>query len=162
MTNRNHIENLFKAHYQQMHCLARSILHDDDSARDIVHDVFASLLKFPHSVPISQGYLLSAVRNRCFNYISIADNRQRIRKLLFLDVEECETEKWPDEETIAIINRVIKDDLSPQSRRAIELRFKVGHTFSEIAEMMGISENAVYKHVRQALAIIRKKLNENG
>lgn len=44
MTERNDIEQLFKAHYPQMHHLAMALLHDADLARDIVHDVFVSLL----------------------------------------------------------------------------------------------------------------------
>ena len=48
MTNRNdEIERLFKTHYARMHRLGVAILHDSDVARDVVHDVFASLLKAP-------------------------------------------------------------------------------------------------------------------
>lgn len=58
MTNRNDIERLFKAHYAQMYRLAKALLHDDDLARDIVQDVFASLLDGTHDSPISSSYLL--------------------------------------------------------------------------------------------------------
>ncbi len=53
MTNRNDIEKLFKAHYQQMYRLAKALLQDDDLARDIVHDVFESLLHLKNSSTIS-------------------------------------------------------------------------------------------------------------
>ncbi|WP_289752455.1 sigma factor [uncultured Duncaniella sp.] len=61
MTNRNDIEQLFKAHYAQMYRLAVALLHDDDLARDIVHDVFVSLLDATCDTLISGGYLLKAV-----------------------------------------------------------------------------------------------------
>ena len=64
MTNGNDIEQLFKAHYAQMYRLAKALLHDDDLARDIVHDVFASLLDGHTSLHVSGGYLSNAVRNR--------------------------------------------------------------------------------------------------
>ena len=38
------IEPLFRAHYAGMLVLAHRLLHDDHAARDVVHDVFASLL----------------------------------------------------------------------------------------------------------------------
>lgn len=44
MTTKSNIEQLFKAHYNRLFRLAFLILRDEDAARDIVHDVFASLL----------------------------------------------------------------------------------------------------------------------
>lgn len=77
-------------------------------------------------------------------------------------MEEYDAEKWPDDETIARIYQIIKSELTPQCRRIMELRFINGLSFANVAENLGISETAVYKHVRQALVIIRKKLNQNG
>ena len=44
MTHRADIEKLFKKYYAQMHRQAAMLLHDDDLARDIIHDVFCTLL----------------------------------------------------------------------------------------------------------------------
>ena len=162
MTNRNDIETLFKANYPQMRRLARALLHDDDSARDIVHDVFESLLNSKNQALFSTAYLLSSVRNRCLSQIRDKGIHDRILNLYFCEMEEYDAEKWPDDETIARIYQIIKSELTPQCRRIMELRFINGLSFANVAENLGISENAVYKHVRQALVIIRKKLNHNG
>ena len=159
MTNRNDIEQLFKAHYAQMYRLAVALLHDDDLARDIVHDVFASLLDSSLDITVSGGYLIKAVRNRCLNYIRDCEIHQRIANRYFLENEEYESEDWPDDETIARINSLIKSELSPQARRVMELRFSEGLPFARIATTMGISETG---HLGHALKVIRKKLNENG
>ncbi len=160
MTNRNDIEQLFKAHYAQMHRLAVALLHDDDLARDIVHDVFASLLDGTTQILITGGYLLKAVRNRCLNHIRDCEIHQRIADRYFLENEEYDTEDWPDEETIARIYSLIRNDISPQARRVMELRFSDELPFSKVAAAMGISETAVYRHLSHALTIIRQKLNE--
>ena len=162
MTNRNDIETLFKANYPQMRRLARALLHDDDSARDIVHDVFESLLNSKNQALFSTAYLLSSVRNRCLSQIRDKGIHDRILNLYFCEMEEYDAEKWPDDETIARIYQIIKSELTPQCRRIMELRFINGLSFANVAENLGIIENAVYKHVRQALVIIRKKLNQNG
>ena len=162
MTNRNDIETLFKANYPQMRRLARALLHDDDSARDIVHDVFESLLNSKNQALFSTAYLLSSVRNRCLSQIRDKGIHDRILNLYFCEMEEYDAEKWPDDETIARIYQIIKSELTPQCRRIMELRFINGLSFANVAENLGISENAVYKHVRHALVIIRKKLNQNG
>ncbi|MDE6586860.1 MAG: sigma-70 family RNA polymerase sigma factor [Paramuribaculum sp.] len=162
MTNRNDIEQLFKAHYAQMYRLAVALLHDDDLARDIIHDVFASLLDSPIEILVTSGYLVKAVRNRCLNHIRDCEIHQRIANRYFLENEVYDSEDWPDEETISRIYSLIKSEISPQARRVMELRFSEGLPFARIAAVMGISETAVYRHLSHALTIIRKKLNENG
>lgn len=162
MTNGNDIEQLFKAHYAQMYRLAKALLHDDDLARDIVHDVFASLLDGHTSLHISGGYLLNAVRNRSLNHIRDCEIHQRIANRYFLDNEEYDSERWPDDETIARIYRLIRNEIPTQAKRVIELRFSDGMTFTRIAAVMDLSETAVYRHLSNALKIIRKKLNEDG
>lgn len=162
MTDRKNIEQLFKAHYARMYRCAAALLHDGDLARDIVHDVFASLLDGGSGVTVSRGYLLAAVRNRTLNYIRDTDIHRRIAGLYFLDNEEYDAEEWPDEETISRIYTLISNDVSPQARRVMELRFSDGLPFSRIAATMGISETAVYRHMNNALTIIRKKLKANG
>ncbi len=162
MANKNDIEKLFKAHYQQMYRLAKVLLHDDDSARDIVHDVFESLLYSKDDVKFSLTYLLSSVRNHSLNMIRNNGIHNRILNLYFCEIDEYDTEDWPDDETIAEIYQIIKEDLNPQCRRIMELRFIEGLKFSKIAETLAVSENAVYKQVRQALVVIRKHLNQHG
>lgn len=162
MTNKNNIEKLFKAHYQQMYRLAKALLHDDDSARDIVHDVFEKLLYSKNDTKVSPSYLLSSVRNRALNMIRNKGIHDRILNLYFCEIEEYDTEDWPDDEIIAEIYQIIKEELTTQCRRIMELRFIEGLKFSDVADTLGLSENAVYKQVRQALVIIRKNLNQNG
>lgn len=163
MTDRNYIEQLFKEHYAQMYRLATALLHDDDLARDMVHDVFASLFAGNTGSILTTGnYLLKSVRNRCLNYIRDCEIHQRISNRYFLDDAEFDTEDWPDDETIAQIHDLIDNNISAQAKRVIQLRFSNGMPFARIAKTMGISETAVYRHLSHALKIIRNKLNENG
>lgn len=161
MTDKNDIELLFKANFSRLHSLALAMIHDDDIARDIVHDIFASLLTAPQNQIVSPAYLVKAVRNRCLNQIRDLEIKNRVTNLFFLENDEYERDDWPDEVTIARIYQIINDDLTIQERQIMDLRFDKGMKFSKVAKSMGISENAVYKHFRQALKVIRKKLTHN-
>ena len=161
MTDKNDIELLFKANFSRLHSLALAMIHDDDIARDIVHDIFASLLTAPQNQIVSPAYLVKAVRNRCLNQIRDLEIKNRVTNLFFLENDEYERDDWPDEVTIARIYQIINDDLTIQERQIMDLRFDKGMKFSRVAKSMGISENAVYKHFRQALKVIRKKLTHN-
>lgn len=162
MIDKTHIELLFRGHYRQLHRLAKMLLHDDELARDIVHDVFAALLNGGRDDDITIGFLLHSVRNRCLNHIRDTAVSQRLASQYYTDIEEYDTEDWPDEETIKEIYIIIQSELTPRCRRAMELRFVEGLKFSEVSAAMGISEVAVYGHVRRAIKTIRKKPNENG
>lgn len=162
MTDKNNIERLFKSHYKQLHRVASMLLQDGESARDIVNDVFVTLLSSSSDDEVTSRYLFTAVRNRCLSHIRNTDIRRRILNLYFKDIQDYENEEWPDEDTVARIYEIIKEDLTQQCRRVMELRFCEGLTFTKVAHTMGMSENAIYKYVRQALVLIRKKLNENG
>ncbi len=162
MTTRNYIEQLFKANYGRMHRLAMALLHDEDLAHDMVHEVFAALLDSSSSQPIGEAYLLRAIKNRCLTHIRDCGIHQRIENRYFVENKEYEDEDWPDEETIGRIHALINSDLTPQARRVMQLRFSEGMQFAKIATLMGISQAAVFRHLSNALKIIRLKLNQNG
>lgn len=161
MTNLKDIEKLFKEHYAPMCRLAVAYLHDDELARDIVHDVFASLSDLSPRIPVTAAYLMRAVKNRCVNEIRDAGVHQRVHRLYLVETDAYDADDWPDEATVALIRAIIRSELSPACRRVMELRFDDGLKFSEIAETLGISQNAVFKHLRHAIVVIREKIKQN-
>ncbi len=161
MTIKNGIEQLFKTHYMAMHRLAMLILRDEDTARDIVHDVFEAILN-AGLTDVSDKYLLKAVRNRCLNHIKSLSVKERMKELYALDEKEIAEEEWPDDETIAMIHSTVANDLTNACRRVMEMRFTDGMSYKYIATSLGISEIAVYKHLRHAIDVLRQKLSQNG
>nr|MBD5356825.1 sigma-70 family RNA polymerase sigma factor [Bacteroides sp.] len=161
MTIKDDIERLFRTHYAAMYRLAMLILRNDDVAMDIVHDVFEVLLVSGKS-DVSASYLLTAVRNRCLKYIRSLSVNDRMKEVYSVDEREIEDEEWPDEETIILIQKTVVSDLTEACRRVVELRFSEGKSYLEIAEILSVSKVAVYKHLRYAIDVLRKKLSQNG
>lgn len=141
--------------------MAMLVLRDEDVSRDIVHDVFESLLN-TGLTDVSDQYLLRAVRNRCLNHLRGLSTKERILEVYALDEKEIADEEWPDDETIAKIHETVANDLTDACRRVVELRFTDGKSYKEIAEELSISEVAVYKHLRHAIDVLRLKLSQNG
>ena len=161
MTTVNDIEQLFRSNFKSMLCLANSLIHDEEVARDIVHDIFTSLLTdCPDSV--NATYLHNGVRFACLNHIRDLTIRQRLYKLYALEINDIDDFEEPDEDEINRINRIVINDLSEQCQRVVRLRFSGQLKYREIAEELRISEIAVYKHLRHALNVLRQKLNHNG
>ena len=77
------LEILFKTHYATMFRLAMSFLYDEDEARDVVSDVFTSLLDGGLAIRSynARGFLLTCVRNSCINVIRHKHMRERFIRL---------------------------------------------------------------------------------
>ena len=161
MTAKDDIELLFLTHYAAMYRLAMLILRDDDVARDIVHDVFEALLVSGKS-DVSAPYLMTAVRNRCLKHIRSLSVQDRVKEVYSINEREIEDEEWPNDETIALIQKTVASDLTEACRRVVELRFSEGKSYQEITGILGISKVAVYKHLHHATDVLRKKLSQNG
>ena len=138
--------------------LAIRLLHDPETARDIVHDVFESVLS-EYPATITPAYLLTGVRFACLKHLRNLSQRERFNNLYAIDLDEIEDDEWPDPEDVARLNGLIDHSISEQDRRVVRMRFTGRMPYSEIAAHLGISETAVYKHLRHALDVLRQNFN---
>lgn len=162
MTTKSNIEQLFKTHYNWLFRLAMLILRDHEAARDIVHDVFAALLT-ASAGDVSEAYLTSAVRNRCFNFRRNLSAADRLKEKYSTEISDSDSDDdWPDEALLEIIRSTVESELGDTCRAVVGVRFAQGMSYQQIAEALGISKVAVYKHLRHTIDVIRKKLSANG
>ena len=158
MTTKSDIEKLFRSNYTAMLTLAIRLLHDADIARDIVHDVFESMLSENLST-VTPAYLLTGVRFACMKHLRSLSLRERFNNLYALDLDEIEDDEWPDPEDVARLKELIDQSLTMQDRQAVRLRFNERMSYYEIAGQLGISEVAIYKHLRHAMDVLRQNFN---
>ena len=162
MTDQKKLEKLFKQHYRQMYRLATMLLHDDAESKDVVHDIFAHLLRESQDLreETAESYLLTSVRNRCLNVIRSRQIQERVEHLYLLDLD---TNITPTERLAEELEALYKgiDQLEPPVCRDIIMQhFRDGITFKEIANRLGVSETTVYKHLRRALNQLRTQLKK--
>ena len=162
MTDQKKLEKLFKQYYRQMYRLATMLLHDDAESKDVVHDIFAHLLRESLNLreDTAESYLLTSVRNRCLNVIRSRQIQERVEHLYLLDLD---TNITPTERLAEELEALYKgiDQLEPPVCRDIIMQhFRDGITFKEIANRLGVSETTVYKHLRRALNQLRTQLKK--
>ena len=159
MDKKQHIELLFKQHYQAMYRLAFMMLHDEEDSHDIVHEVFAMLLNgdIRFDSEKAKAFLLSCVRNSCLNVIRSRNTREQAMRLYL-----------PDESTEGLEERVqalqdgLKDLKPPICLDIVLMHYRDGMTFKEIAAHFGVSETTIYKHLREAMNQLRLTLKQLG
>ena len=162
MTDQKKLEKLFKQHYRQMYRLATMLLHDDAESKDVVHDIFAHLLRESQDLreETAEHYLLTSVRNRCLNVIRSRQIQERVEHLYLLDLDTNITPTERLEEELESLYKGIDQLEPPVCRDIIMQHFRDGITFKEIANRLGVSETTVYKHLRRALNQLRTQLKK--
>lgn len=158
------VERLFRENYRRMFLVAVFLLHDEAEGKDVVHDVFETVMRNGIELrgETASGYLLSSTRNRCLNRLRSMRIKEKVANeyVIFSDLESV-TDEDASEERIATLNAGISHLQPPVRKKIIEMHFKQGLKFREIAAKLGISETAVYKHLRQAMASLRSQLTDN-
>ena len=149
---KSELEILFKTHYVAMYRLAVSLLYDVDESKDVVSDVFASLLNGGLTIrgENARGFLLTSVRNGCVNVIRHKRLRERFIKLYSTSTEPLAD--GPDDNVmLAELLEYIDNQLPPLSRRIFILRFLHDMTCQQVAEVVGVSRVTVHHHLSQSL-----------
>lgn len=144
------IAQLFRQHYAQMLSLARCLLYDEEESRDIVSEVFASLLKPTMLIPTNiEGYLMTCVRNRCFDLLEHKDVQARFEQAYTQTLND-QTTAEEDDEMLNGLMSFMQRELKPETLLVFKMRHIDGLKYQEIADRMGISRVMVYKHLAQA------------
>lgn len=159
------LELLFREHFAALKRVAYRIVVNNEQAKDLVQDVFASMWEKRHSLPRSRplkAYLFRSVINRSLNYLR--DNpRLQMVSLDALTPEQQATHpdetsaRLEDHELQILIGRII-EQLPPHCKLAFQLSREEEMSNAEIADYMGISVKGVEKHITLALKRLRKAL----
>ena len=153
-SNADTIEELYRQHGSVLLLLASAITGERSRAQDTVHQVFLKLLEngnLRHAVDV-KAYLFACVRNAALNELK---TRQR-------DVALDDESAW-----FASPNRDDAEELSlrralcalPDDQRQVTILHVWGElTFSQIADLIGISQNTAASRYRYALAKLREAM----
>ena len=160
MKQEKDIEQLFRRHYEKMYNLARCILSVDDESKDVVSDVFTTILAddvvlMPGS---EEGYLMRSVRNRCLNLIAHKSVKERVAKLLLDDADVILSED--SDERLEQLMLLIGDLEPPIRKQIFRLRYLQEKSYQEVADEVGVSKVTVFNHISQALDWIRKQMTK--
>lgn len=157
MRKKEQVEKLYRAYSDQLIRQAESILHDHDEACDVVSDVFAQLLNGDTTLqPETVGsFLFVAVRNRCMNILK----RRKAMRRAYSQIPTDDTTEEYEEKPVGEIMHYIDTELTPQTQNVMQMRYNEAMSYNEIAEELGISRIAVYKHLSQGLGKLRSRFS---
>ena len=151
-------ESIYRQHYAKMYRLARTMLYDADESKDVVSDIFARLLRggvMPDSDRM-EGYLMTAVRNRCRDVLNRKSMQERVEKHFLQDSMQSQIVSMNDDDRLERLMQFIESELPPLSQQIFRLRFLSEMSYEEVAQVAGVSKVTVYNHLSQSLQRIKK------
>lgn len=151
-------EDIYLQHYARMYRLARTMLYDADESKDVVSDIFARLLRDgdrPQKDRM-EGYLMTAVRNRCRDVLNRKSMQERVEKHLLQESMQSQIVSMNDDDRLERLMQFIEAELPPLSQQIFRLRFLSEMSYEEVAQAAGVSKVTVYNHLSQSLQRIRE------
>jgi RNA polymerase sigma-70 factor (family 1) len=157
-------EQLFFEMHAALCLLANGILHHEETAKDIVADIFLKFWEKKESlshVKNVKAFLYTSTRNRCLDYLKKQKPESGVEQAS-LENQWKETsdnhflQAIYDAETTRQLYRAI-ESLPPECRKVVELGLE-GFSTNEIAEKLGISSSAVSNQKSRAVKLLKAQL----
>ena len=151
-------ELIYRRHYAPMYRLARRLLYDPQESKDVVSDIFARLLREKYQPQRNQmeGYLMTAVRNRCRDVLSHKSMRERVERLFLQESMQSQIVSMNDDDRLERLMQFIEAELPPLSQQIFRLRFLSEMSYEEVAQTAGVSKVTVYNHLSQSVQRIKE------
>jgi RNA polymerase sigma-70 factor, ECF subfamily len=158
----------YRRHAGAVFGLANRVVGDRTLAEEVVQEVFLRLWDTPDRFDPERGslrsYLLAQCHGRSVDLVRAESSRRgreekehRQRAEAGYDLEH---EVW--DLAVAEHVREALDQLPADERRAIELAYFGGHSYREVAELLGQPEGTVKSRIRSGLRRLRGGLAHTG
>jgi RNA polymerase sigma-70 factor (family 1) len=157
---------LFHQHKQMVYNVAWTYTEDKSLSEDILQDVFVIVWKKRETLPEVKdfaAYLYTVAKNRALDVLrKQSADRARENKTMI------HQKSWVPDHTVniseegmeALLQKAL-DILTPQQRRAFELRRMEDQSLEQISEAMDLSKNTVQNHLTLAHRKVRAFLLAN-
>lgn len=161
------LRDLYQRYGGSLFCAALRVLSSRDLAEDVVQDVFVALWRNPGQFDPSRGalrpFLLARSHGRAVDVVrSEAARRHREEG----DAHEVGAPRSVEDDVLDfVVGERLREavaSLCPTEREAISLAYFGGHTYVEVASLLGIPEGTAKSRIRSGLARLRTALVEAG
>ncbi|GAB1154792.1 MULTISPECIES: RNA polymerase sigma factor [Paenibacillus] len=163
-------EEVYYEYYNMVHGLIVYIIKERAAAEDIIQEAFIKIIKnkpsFENEVKL-KAWLKVVTRNTAINYLrKNKNNRNQLdTDSVFIDMETINQTAASVESTVEtqMMQESIEfylEQLKPEYRVLIELRWKEGLSYREMAELLDTSEEIVKQRLFRARGSIKKQLHK--
>ena len=165
-------DKLFRLYQRKLYAVAYSLVHDANTAEDIVHDSFMTIWENRETVQFTsiEAYLFGVVKKPCLKYRGDRYTRKAVyEKILMKErgvmdfytrtIESCNPNELFQREIIEICRKQLEQ--MPELTKQVFIAHKLeGKSYKEIADMLCINLKKVDRELQQAAMKLRLSLKD--
>ena len=158
----------YRRHAGAVFGLARRLLHEKAAAEEVVQEVFVRLWNAPDRFDPERGslrsYLLAQAHGRAVDQMRSESSRRRREEREARETAHAgyDLEREVGDIIVADQVREVLDGLPDTERKPIELAYFRGHTYREVATILGEPEGTVKSRIRSGLKRMHAELAVSG
>jgi len=156
-------KELFLEFYPAMCVFAMRYISQEETARDIVQDIFFNIWKNRKNIDITtsfRNFLITSVRNSCTDYLRKQEVENRyMEKSELSAIHPSPEEVYTLKELESAIGEALAK-LPSNVREAFEMNRYKGMTYVAIAEKMEVSPKTIEAYISKALKVLRIELQD--
>lgn len=172
--NKSAISQLIERHTSRVRDYIRMMVKNNDVADDILQETFIKAVRVIDSGNYSDkgkflSWILRIAHNQVIDYFRANKNNRQINEsdagfdvLGTMRYSERTIEDEIISEQVEQQVRVLIEQLAPEQREVVKLRYYEGLNFKEIAEATNVGINTALGRMRYALIHLRKLIKENN
>jgi RNA polymerase sigma-70 factor (ECF subfamily) len=154
----------YRRHGGAVFGLAKRVLSNPTEAEDVTQEVFLRLWNQPDRFDAARGslrsYLLAQAHARAVDAVRSSNSRRLREAREAMRTAEAGYDMQHEVWDLAVAEHVASaiGDLPEEERRAIEMAYFDGHTYREVAELLGQPEGTVKSRIRNGMRRMRAAL----
>jgi RNA polymerase sigma-70 factor (ECF subfamily) len=158
----------YRRHGGAVFGLAKRVLSNPTEAEDVTQEVFLRLWNQPDRFDAARGslrsYLLAQAHARAVDAVRSSNSRRLREAREAMRTAEAGYDMQHEVWDLAVAEQVASaiGELPEEERRAIEMAYFDGHTYREVAELLGQPEGTVKSRIRNGMRRMRAALADKG
>ena len=162
---------VFEALYPELRRLASSRMYGNESTFTptvLVHELFLRITQ-GSPLSLSDRNHFFAASAKAMRWIMVEHARQRTADKrgggqVMIELDDRIPDAPQAMTSVLMLDQGLEalEAISPQRRQVVEMRYFGGMEFSEIANVLGVSERTVYREWERARAFLQAMLDEEG
>lgn len=163
-------ENAFSSFYEQhwtvVHRFVMKYLKCQDLSDDVTQDIFIRLWEGREDLPeiaSLKSYLFVMARNTAFNVLRKASVQETLKEKIVLAAVASRNTIEDDLLSVEYLDHLKKivETLPAQTQKIFSLCREEEKSYQEVSQMLGISKDAVKKHMVRSMKLLRLSI-QNG
>ena len=158
-------EKIYEDYYDRVYKYVFTMLLNREEAEDIVSETFILAYenydRYDPAVSSPATWLSRIAHNRAVNMLKSAARRKRADMPSYYEAEDNSPDTAAESEDRELVLRLYAM-LQAEEREFLNMRYAMGLSDSEVAELLGLNTKTVNKRYQRLLARCRRLLEEEG